>query len=303
MKTKKQSGLRSINPEWWLLLSLFIVSAVVVMVPFGGRMLLFLYVAPIMIAAFVYGKRHTILTSVACVLMVVTGTFCKDSVTQVDFQSRLTIAHWGEIGLWSVMILGLGWGLGTLFGDVRETHDGFVDIMRYMVGRDNERHNYVRRVSYFAGVIAEEAGLSAEQCEVIRRAALLRDIGQLELSRDTFRRFSAICQDDQGQQEDQKGPALVQIRLGEVMDLVLAEKIFGAKFDLQPMGARILAVAAEYDDLTSSKKRRSALPPSVARTMIERESGKRFDPSVVRAFQRGCNRGAFSAEARSVAVG
>ena len=73
MKAKKQTGLRAINPEWWLLLSLFVVSAVVALVPFGGRMLLFLYVAPVMIAAFVYGKRHTILTSVACVLMVVTG--------------------------------------------------------------------------------------------------------------------------------------------------------------------------------------------------------------------------------------
>jgi hypothetical protein len=299
MRTKKQSAIRSINPEWWLLLSLFTVSAAVAFIPFGGRMLLFLYVLPIMIAAFVYGKRHTILTSIACVLMVVTGTFCKDTIMAVDVKTAMSLTHWGDLLLWSVMILGFGWALGWLFGDVRQTHNGFVDIMRYMVGRDNERHNYVRRLSYVAGAVAIEIGLTGDQIEVIRRAALLRDIGQLDLSRDTFRRFSTICQDEEG---TQTGPALVQVSLGEVMDLVLAEKIFGSKFERQPMGARILALAAEYDDLTSSKRRRSALPPSVAKTMIERESGKRFDPAVVRAFMRAFDHGAFSPAVRDMGM-
>jgi len=292
MKTKGKSRLRSINSEWWLLLSMFFVSAVVVIVPFGGRLLLFLYLGPVMIAAFLHGRRQAVLTSVASVLMVVSGTFVRDLVMHNDVIASLTAERWGDLALWGSMVLAFGWGLGRLFGDVRQTNEGFLDILRHLVGRDNDRHNYVRRLSHFAGVIAQHAGLSPEECQTIRRAALLRDIGELELSKDTFKRFSTMCDEDDVQKN--AGTPIVHAKLGEVMDLVLAEKIYGTKFDRQPMGSRVMAVATEYDDLTSTKKRRSALPSSVAKSMIERESGKRFDATVVRAFSRAYEQGAFT---------
>jgi len=295
MNAKKQSRLHKIDPEWWLISSLFAVSVAVILIPFTSHMLLFLYLGPVMIAAYVHGRRHSILTAVACVLLVSSGTFFKVLLLDSDFKVSLSNEHWGELLTWSLLLVAFGWGLGWLFGDFRQTHEGFADIMRYMVGRDNERHNYVRRLSYISGVIAEELGLPAQQCEVIRRAALLRDIGQLELSRDTFRRFSMICQEEDSHEIKATDS---EVSLGEVMDLVLSEKIYGTKIDRQPLGARILALAMEYDDLTTSQKRRSALPPSVARTMIEREGGKKFDASLVRAFSRACDNGAFSPAAR-----
>jgi energy-coupling factor transporter transmembrane protein EcfT len=287
MKSKNRSRLRSINPELWLLLSLFCVSMVVVVIPFGGRLLLFLYLAPVMIAAYLYGKRKAILTSVACVLLVTVGTVCGNLSMRAG--ARFSAEHWMELALWSVMILGFGWGLGRIFGDVRRTNEGFLQIMRHVVGRDTERHNYVRRLSHIAGVIAEEAGLEPDQCETIRRAALLRDIGELDLNREIFRQFSQVCSEGLAAEGEAQ-----HVKLVEVMDLVLASKIYGVKSDRQPVGARILAVATEYDELTSTKKRRSALPPSVAKSMIEREAGKKFDAGVVRAFSRACEHGAFS---------
>jgi hypothetical protein len=290
MKSKDQSRLRSINPELWLLLSLFCVSMVVIAIPFGGRLLLFLYMVPVMMAAFLHGKRHAILTSFASVLLVTVGTVCGDLSMRAD--ARFSVEHWVELALWSAMILGFGWGLGSMFGDVRRTNEGFLQIMRQVVGRDTERHNYVRRLSHIAGVIAQEAGLPPDQCETIRRAALLRDIGDLDLDRDIFCRFSILCGNEGSELEGDFQAQ--QVKLVEVMDLVLANKIYGAKSDRQPVGARILAVATEYDDLTSTKRRRSALPPTVAKSMIEREAGKKFDAGIVRAFSRACEQGAFS---------
>lgn len=300
MKSNDKTRLQSMNPEWWLLLSLFVVSAVVAIVPVGGRMLLFLYLGPIMIAAFLYGRRHAVLTSVACVLLVFVGTFLRD-VANAHAVLSLWSEHWSSLGLWAVMTLAFGFGLGWLFGDVKQTNEGVLNIMRYMVGRDNERHNYVRRLSFFAGVIAQEAKLSEDQCETVRRAALLRDVGELDLSRDTFKRFSVVCDDHDSRIQPVSG-AEHHVSLGEVMDLVLADKMYGSKFDRQPMGARILAVAAEYDDLTSNKRRRSALPSSVAKTMIEREAGKKFDPTIVRAFARAYDRGTLTHGTKSLAV-
>jgi hypothetical protein len=296
MKTKNQTRLRSINPELWLLLSLFCVSLVVIAIPFGGQLLLFLYMVPVMMAAYLHGKRHAMLTSLASVLLVTVGTVCGD--LSLRSNARFSVEHWVELALWSVMMVGFGWGLGRMFGDVRKTNEGFLQIMRQVVGRDTERHNYVRRLSHISGVIAKEAGLEPDQCETIRRAALLRDIGELDLDRDIFRRFSMLCESEGLHVE---GDSQAQhVKLVEVMDLVLANKIYGAKSDRQPVGARILAVATEYDDLTSTKKRRSALPPSVAKSMIEREAGKKFDAGVVRAFSRACEQGAFSGPSQRI---
>jgi response regulator RpfG family c-di-GMP phosphodiesterase len=53
-----------------------------------------------------------------------------------------------------------------------------------------------------------------------------------------------------------------------------------------PLGARIFAVADALDAMTSDRPYRRALPWSVAGREILAESGKQFDPAVVKAFER-----------------
>ena len=52
-----------------------------------------------------------------------------------------------------------------------------------------------------------------------------------------------------------------------------------------PLPARIVAVADCYDALTSARPYKKAFPSDLTKTMIEEESGKHFDPVIVRAFQ------------------
>ena len=52
-----------------------------------------------------------------------------------------------------------------------------------------------------------------------------------------------------------------------------------------PLAARIVALADVYDALTSIRVYKSAFEPEVARSMIEAEGGKHFDPAVVDAFR------------------
>ncbi len=51
------------------------------------------------------------------------------------------------------------------------------------------------------------------------------------------------------------------------------------------MAARIVALADVYDALTSPRVYKSASDPEVARSMIENEAGKHFDPAIVDAFR------------------
>jgi putative two-component system response regulator len=52
-----------------------------------------------------------------------------------------------------------------------------------------------------------------------------------------------------------------------------------------PLAARIVAVADCYDALSSERPYKIAFPSEQTKTMIEDESGKHFDPVIVRAFQ------------------
>jgi response regulator RpfG family c-di-GMP phosphodiesterase len=53
-----------------------------------------------------------------------------------------------------------------------------------------------------------------------------------------------------------------------------------------PLSARIVALADVYDALISRRCYKEPIPHETARRMILDDSGKRFDPEVVRAFQR-----------------
>ena len=60
----------------------------------------------------------------------------------------------------------------------------------------------------------------------------------------------------------------------------------GLKGEEIPMGARILAVVDCLDALASDRQYRRALPLEEAMKVVEKESGKAFDPKVVEVLQR-----------------
>ena len=54
-----------------------------------------------------------------------------------------------------------------------------------------------------------------------------------------------------------------------------------------PLSARIAALADVFDALTSVRVYKTAIEPEVARSMIDADAGKHFDPKVVEAFHNG----------------
>jgi HD-GYP domain-containing protein (c-di-GMP phosphodiesterase class II) len=51
-----------------------------------------------------------------------------------------------------------------------------------------------------------------------------------------------------------------------------------------PFAARIFMIVDVWDALVSDRSYRQALPPEEARQIIKADSGKHFDPNVVKAF-------------------
>jgi HD-GYP domain-containing protein (c-di-GMP phosphodiesterase class II) len=61
----------------------------------------------------------------------------------------------------------------------------------------------------------------------------------------------------------------------------------GLKGEDIPLPARVFAIVDVYDALTSDRPYRAAWSPEKAYRYIEEQSGKHFDPQVVRRFLNG----------------
>ena len=153
--------------------------------------------------------------------------------------------------------------------------------------------------------IAQEMGLAAPMVEDIRAAALLHDIGKLEVSRKVLYKSAKLTNDDERQEMYQhvnRGGELVDMakRLScgvccrSFWRTMTASAIPGLQSPTGlkiPLGARIISVADVYDALTSDRPYRKALPLYEARDYIVKKAGTEFDPAVVDAFTLSFNRG------------
>jgi HD-GYP domain-containing protein (c-di-GMP phosphodiesterase class II) len=145
--------------------------------------------------------------------------------------------------------------------------------------------------------------LSSDRIEDTRAAALLHDIGKLDISRDLLYKAARLtkAEYEQIQQHVVKGGALLEPvggSLRRVIPIVLAhhDKFDGSGYhpnggDQIPIEARIISVADVYDSVTSDRPYRKAMSLFEARDIIAKGSGTDFDPRVVDAFLDAFRRG------------
>ena len=166
--------------------------------------------------------------------------------------------------------------------------------------RDGDTGNHIDRVSYIAGMIAEELGLGQEVCRMIFLASPLHDVGKLGVPDSILLKPGKLTTEEF--REMQKHPELgAQILGGSSSKLIqIAEMIAanhhekwdgtgyprGLKGADIPIEARIVAIADVLDALCSDRPYKSAWPLDAAFSEILNGSGKHFDPACVAAFCR-----------------
>lgn len=281
----RTSRLAEVNSEWWLLLSLLVIAALLTSVGSVNEMLLFLFVLPTLFSAYLFGRRHATLTAIASVFLVLAGTFTRDALMLHDLQFTALARRWWEIAVWGAILVLTGYATGTLFRETHQTHDGILLILRNLMTRDAEVHDSLRRLSNYACAIAEEMQFTREQLELVRATALVHDISRLELDPEVLRKVQRLAQKSPEAMSD-KSLRLLQ----RVLPIIIAAQS-NVPLDRIPMEARIIAVAEEFDLTITAGERRSALPASVAKNVIERAAGVKFDAEVVAAFVRAYDQG------------
>jgi putative nucleotidyltransferase with HDIG domain len=296
-------GLATINQELWLVLSLFVIAGLFNWLVASHRMILGLYTLPTIFSAYVYGRRHAVLTASASIFMVLILLWKDSGLFAGSAPFVLNYAEWSELITWASLLLITAYAMGTLYDrterhltELRQTYFGLLTILQQFISNDKYTHNHSYRVALYASSIAARMGFTQDRIDDVRAAALLHDVGKLETSRELLHKAASLTPEEMAEMRKhvQKGVALLEPvggSLRRVLPIILAhhDKFDGSgygpsKGDEIPIEARVLAVADAYDTLTSDRPYRRAVTPFEARQIIVSSAGTNFDPAVVDAF-------------------
>ena len=164
--------------------------------------------------------------------------------------------------------------------------------------KDHTTHTHLQRVRTYAVEIAKEIGLSPDEIEALRAAALLHDIGKLAVPEHIINKPGKLTLEEF---EKMKVHPIVGAEILDrvafpypVAPIVRAhhERWDGSGYpaglvgEQIPIGARILAVVDCLDALASDRQYRPAIPLDRAMDTVKEKSGKWFDPKVVEILER-----------------
>jgi putative nucleotidyltransferase with HDIG domain len=291
-----------VNRELWLLLSLFGIAALINFLVSSNAVMLNLYVLPTIFSAYFYGRRHAISTAVASILLIVLLAYMnKNLFSTAAF--TLEGERWFSVVAWSGSLVLTAVAMGTLYErdkvklrELRQTYNGVLMILRQFISKDQYTQNHSYRVSIYATQIAAEMGFGEERVEDVRAAALLHDIGKLDISREILYKAARLTEEEfhEMRQHVSKGIDFLEPvggSLRRVLPIILFhhEHYDGTGYEEKsgddiPLEARILAVADAYDAIVSDRPYRKGSAPFEAKEIIEKRSGIDFDPQVVKAF-------------------
>ena len=162
--------------------------------------------------------------------------------------------------------------------------------------RDKETEGHTLRVTELTINLAQKLGISEEEIVHIRRGALLHDIGKLGVPDAILLKADKLSPEEwvlMRKHPQFAHDMLVNIEyLRPALDIPYAhhEKWDGSgyprglKGEEIPLPARIFAVVDVWDALRSDRPYRQAWSTGRTRDYILEQSGKHFDPKVVKAF-------------------
>ncbi|TAK91375.1 MAG: response regulator [Burkholderiaceae bacterium] len=163
--------------------------------------------------------------------------------------------------------------------------------------REGAMAGHSRRVADLARSLATRMKMAENEIQDVFLAALLHDIGKLGLPDSVIRKpYASLTQEER--EEVHKHPVkgqTVLMALEQLTQAALLIRHHHERFDGQgypdalpglsiPLGARILAVANDYDALISGAMQMRKLSREEALQDIRQNSGKRYDPTVVLAL-------------------
>src|SRR3984957_12093085 len=229
-------NMSKIAKESILLLSLFLIAAMVQFYAQSLPMALCFYFLPTLYSAYYFGRRHSTLTAFACIFLVILLDFLNNSMPG---HKVLTLP--GErlfnFGIWAGMLAVVGYVMGTLYErkqamttDIRESFSGLLLVLQHFIANEKFGVGENQRVVEASIRMAEAMGLGSDRVELLRSAVLLRDLSKLGITNDILYKAADMSREQvvASFRKPQKSDARTQAAgdsLRKVIPIIVAQQI------------------------------------------------------------------------------
>ncbi|MBQ2101577.1 MAG: HD domain-containing protein [Lachnospiraceae bacterium] len=192
---------------------------------------------------------------------------------------------------------------------VKMGNETILAIAKTVDAKDENTSQHSQRVSDYSVLIARELGFSDEECENLRKAALLHDIGKIGIPDRVLNKPARL---------DDKEYSVMKshvTRGAEILkDFTLVEHAVegtlyhhehydgtgypqGLKGEEIPIYGRIIGVADAFDAMTANRVYRDRLDFHIVLDELRRCSGKQFDPKMITILFRLIREGKIDVDA------
>ncbi|MFH1248061.1 MAG: diguanylate cyclase [Candidatus Omnitrophota bacterium] len=165
--------------------------------------------------------------------------------------------------------------------------------------KDHYTGEHVERTVGYATEVANALGLSREEVERIRQAAMLHDLGKIGISEKILLKSDKLSKNEFAEIKKHPQIAVEIIRPIQFLHSIIPYILYhherwdgkgypnGLKAEEIPLGARIIAIADVYQALISHRPyRKNSFSKEEAIKIIKMASGTQFDPNIVDVFCR-----------------
>jgi diguanylate cyclase (GGDEF)-like protein/putative nucleotidyltransferase with HDIG domain len=178
--------------------------------------------------------------------------------------------------------------------EIVELNEGLLETLSEIIDlRDPHVLGHSKQVSSYAVAIARSMKLNAKQVELIRKGALLHDIGKLGIPEDILAKPSRLTPEEYGVVKRhallgaellEKSPSLrplipiIRHHHEHFNGNGYPDKLKGNQINIE---ARIVAIGDAIEAMSSDRPYRKALSPLSVIRELKRHAGSQFDPLIV----------------------
>lgn len=180
---------------------------------------------------------------------------------------------------------------------VRAHEETLLGLVSALDMKEHSTHLHSQRVRQNTLLLAERFGLDEAEKRAVGFGALLHDVGKIAVPDAILLKSGSLT--DEEQKIMRNHPAVGYGIVNKIEFLSEAAEIVyvshherfdgsgyprGLKGEEIPLGARLFAVVDVYDALTSIRSYHAPMSHEEALVEIKKESGRHFDPNVVKVF-------------------
>jgi len=244
------------------------------------------------------------------------------AISRAEFHERVRVRGAAEISelaeTFNSMAGHIEQYVDQLKAAAEQNRELFLGSIRMLAAAIDEKDPYTRghsgRVAKYSIIIGDGLGLSAEDLDRLRIAALLHDVGKIGVDDRVLKKPGKLTDEEFElmKQHTVKGANIMR-PVSQLKDMLPGIELHHERLDGQgypyglsgeqiPIMARIIAVADTFDAITTNRPYQSAMDLEYARERIRSLTVTRFDPKVVEALEVAIHAGRLRLTASLVEV-